>query len=110
MNKRQYLLTCLAEECAEVIQCASKINRFGLDDKQPNQEIDNKTRLTDESNDLVAIFDLLFEEEIIGAFDDVKIQAKKDKVEKYMKYSEEQGCLINEKEIERFQNECKCRE
>ncbi len=31
MNKTEYLLVCLAEECAEIQQAVDKALRFGLD-------------------------------------------------------------------------------
>jgi hypothetical protein len=36
MNPTEHLLSCLAEECAEVAQRASKSLRFGLSEVQPN--------------------------------------------------------------------------
>ena len=36
MNKQEYLLTCLSEECAEIQQAVSKALRFGLDNYNPN--------------------------------------------------------------------------
>lgn len=53
------LLTILQEECAEVIQEASKIKRFG-------QERVNIDRLAKEVGDLVCMIELLQEWEVIS--------------------------------------------
>lgn len=42
----------LAEECGEVTQCLSKINRFGLNNKREGQKLTNKERLLEELSDL----------------------------------------------------------
>ena len=47
-----YLLTCLQEECAEVIQVISKIKRFGLDDCHPDTGVVNKDWLIAEMHDV----------------------------------------------------------
>jgi NTP pyrophosphatase (non-canonical NTP hydrolase) len=96
MNRREHLLTILSEECAEVAKEVSKANRFGLDDHQPGQpETEtNRKKLTEELNDLVAIADMLFDEGYIDDFLDIdKMESKKKKVEKYLKYSKEKGTL-----------------
>jgi len=49
------LLVILIEECAEVIQRATKVLRFGIDEIQPGQEFDNTQRLSHETGDLFAI-------------------------------------------------------
>lgn len=45
MNLQEHLLSCLAEECAEVGQCVSKALRFGLQDAQPGQPLTNLERM-----------------------------------------------------------------
>lgn len=59
MNKQEYLLTCLAEECAEVAQRCTKALRFGINECQPGQELSNEERLNIELNDLFTICRLL---------------------------------------------------
>jgi hypothetical protein len=98
MNTREYLLTCLIEECAEVQQRATKILRFGANEKRPGQDFNNTELLVGEINDLIGVLELLGENHILpdentGAFDYEKQEAKKEKVKKYMGYSRQQGCL-----------------
>lgn len=53
------LLTILIEECAEVIQRATKAQRFGLTEVQPGQPLSNSTRLAHEIGDLFEVVDRL---------------------------------------------------
>jgi NTP pyrophosphatase (non-canonical NTP hydrolase) len=96
MNRLEHLLTILGEECAEVAKEVSKANRFGLSDHQPGQpETEtNRKKLTEELNDLMAIADMLYDEGHIDDFLEIsKMENKKKKVEKYLKYSKTRGTL-----------------
>lgn len=94
MNIRQYLLICLAEECAEVTQRVTKTLRFGEDEIQPGQDFDNTDRLSFELCDLVAIVELLQEQNIPLELDDREaIEAKKLKIAKFMRLSIDRGTL-----------------
>ena len=98
MNRREHLLTTLSEECAEVAKEVSKALRFGLDDHQPGQpETEtNRKKLTEELNDLIAIAEMLYDESYIDDFLDIdKMETKKKKVEKYLKYSKNKGTLTD---------------
>ena len=55
----QERLVILAEECAEVIQAASKIKRFGLVGKPVNTTLTNKESLEMELGDVLALVDLV---------------------------------------------------
>lgn len=55
ISREKYILTVLAEEAAEVAQAASKAIRFGMDSKNPYNELTNKQTLIDEVNDLMAM-------------------------------------------------------
>lgn len=99
MTRTEYLLTCMAEECNEVAQRASKALRFGLHEVQPGQELTNAARIIQEWVDLVAVVEFMLADEGIlnlksfaGNFDSM-ILAKKEKVEKFMAYSKELGTL-----------------
>ncbi len=88
MTREQYILNCLAEECAEVAQRASKAIRFGMDEIQPGQEHDNKTRLEAELGDLMGVCDMLGIVPRLG-----EREAKAARVERYMELSRSLGRL-----------------
>lgn len=94
MKLNEYLLICLAEECAEVQQRATKALRFGDDECQPGQDFDNVDRLSFELCDLVAVVELLQEQGMPLELDDREaIEAKKLKVAEFMKLSIKLGIL-----------------
>lgn len=100
MNKEQYLLICLAEECSEVQQCVTKSLRFGLTDVHPKyNNLTNRARLTEEIIDVLALIEMcteqgLFELPVTPTLQGV-ISAKKANVEKFIKYSQERGIVTN---------------
>jgi NTP pyrophosphatase (non-canonical NTP hydrolase) len=72
------ILTILQEECAEVIQIASKIHRFG-------HHPDNMKRLAEELGDLQCMIELCIEHQLV---DETKLQIySKDKREKLRTWS-----------------------
>lgn len=91
MTKEQYLLFQLAEEAAEVAQRASKAARFGMQEKQPGQEMNNETRLVYEMNDLLAVMDSVLGHQ--AWMDEIAQHDKRLKIEKYMAYSRELGIV-----------------
>lgn len=95
MNKREMLLTQAMEEASEVIQALSKCLRFGFLDVYEDKT--NARKLTEEFMDLVAVMSMLEENTglklLIPKDADILIDKKIDKVEKWMKYSEETGHL-----------------
>ena len=62
MNRLEHLLTIGAEECAEVAQRISKALRFGLEEVQPGQLLDNAERIREEFTDLCATLQMIEEE------------------------------------------------
>ena len=97
MNRQEYLLTCLSEECAEIIQVVGKTQRFGLDDDFLEES--PRKALQREYNDLLGVVELLMIELYKGDLGyqacvvrDM-IEAKKKKVLKYIEYSEKKGTL-----------------
>lgn len=95
-TKEEYLLICLAEECVEVAQRICKAQRFGLEEIQesnPNETRNNRTRIIEELNDLVAVADKLGELNGEYNFNATLIKKKKEKLEKYMTYSQNLGIL-----------------
>jgi len=98
MTRQEHLLVCLAEECAEVQKEITKILRFGLNDK-PIESLGgknlepNSVRLHREVVDVLAVIDMLMDEGLIEDVDVKDVEAKQERVEKYMKYAHEKGML-----------------
>lgn len=96
MNRQEHLLTVLGEEGVEVAQRCSKALRFGLSEIQPGQELTNAERIRGEYIDLLAVMRMLVEEGAIEPVtdDDIPLmEQKRQKVEKFLLYSKEQGTL-----------------
>lgn len=91
MNRDEYLLTCLAEECAEIQQRVSKALRFGLNEVQPGQGKTNKERLHDEVLDFLGVLDMLEQTALFPPpnHDVIRaaVAAKREKIEKFYTYS-----------------------
>ena len=107
MDKQEHLLTILGEECSELHQDICKALRFGMNDKGPDNKLDNTQLMFKEFNDILAMADMINEyvtsmpwsgvtytDKGILYRDDKMVQKKKDKVEKYLAYSKEKGTLI----------------
>jgi NTP pyrophosphatase (non-canonical NTP hydrolase) len=69
-------LVIAQEECAEVIQAISKIQRFGIDDA-------NRQKLTAEVGDLLCMVDLMIEQNLIDADLTPAIEAKRTKLKQW---------------------------
>jgi len=93
MNKQQLLLIMLMEECDELSQRASKALRFGLNEVQEGQSLTNARRIIYEFNDLVSVLEELTNAKAGELIDDTMLFLKKEKIEKWLAYSEEQGVL-----------------
>lgn len=94
MNKIEYLLVCLAEECAEVAQRCTKALRFGLSEVQDGQELTNEQRLKYELTDLYTLIYMLENEGLnIESIDPDASFLKEQKVKKYMNYVVTKGTL-----------------
>jgi NTP pyrophosphatase (non-canonical NTP hydrolase) len=64
MNIKETEIILIAqEECAEVIQAISKVNRFGIDDIHNGKS--NRDHLEEEIGDLMCMFELMLENGII---------------------------------------------
>ncbi len=95
MNLKEYILTCIGEEGAEIAQASSKCLRFGMVDFHPQNGMQpNGDRLIQEVNDLIAMVEVLGEN---GFMDTSKLNAwevklaKKEKFYKYLGYSKDIG-------------------
>ena len=66
----------------------SKALRFGLDDQYEERE-SPRNKLKAELADLIASIQLLIDNDIIDDIDNDAVEAKKEKVKKYLEYSRE---------------------
>lgn len=95
MNRKEHLLTKLAEECLETGQRATKALRFGLKEVQEGQGLDNSQRIIDEYMDILAVLSILFREGHANMPPDSiqQITQKEAKFEKFLEYSKSVGTL-----------------
>ena len=94
MNRLQYLLQVLQEECDETSQRASKASRFTLEEIQHGQNHTNAERLVYEFNDLFAVMEMLHDEGYISKIiDRDAIKKKKKKIEFFIEYSRKLGTV-----------------
>lgn len=97
MNKQEYLLNCLSEECAEIIQAVSKIQRFGLHSDYVGKT--NLDVLRSEIYDLRGVIAELDCSTEVGSFDTLgsskAVADKQLKLRKYMEMSRELGLLTD---------------
>lgn len=85
MSQTQEVMSILQEECAEVIQAVSKINRFGIDNYKPGKPKTNREHLEEELGDMLAMIEILQD---MGVVDINNLElAKKAKFEKLKKWS-----------------------
>lgn len=90
----QHLLSKISEECGEVVQEVSKAMLHGLEDKKPKQELTNKQKLENELCDLIAVARMCVDRGILDIdeiFNNDKMDIKITKVEKWLKYSQDNG-------------------
>lgn len=85
MRNTKEVMSVLQEECAEVIQAVSKINRFGMHGEW--QGVTNKQSLVTEIGDVLAIIKVLMcETDINITEDDIEkaVEAKLKKLEIFL--------------------------
>lgn len=95
MNRKEYLLSCLAEECCEVGQMVSKALRFSTEEVYAGTGTTNAQRLVDELHDLIAVATILEREGVLVGVQpsEERIEAKRLRIERYMALSREYGAL-----------------
>jgi len=90
----EHILKKITEECSEVIKEISKAELFGMEDCEPGQELSNKEKIQDELADLLGAIELVCEHGILNdreIFNREKVEAKKAKILKWLKYSQDKG-------------------
>lgn len=96
MNRTEYLLVCLSEECAEIQQAVDKALRFGLDVGFPGGKTTNAEDIAQEWVDAIGVMEMLEDDKIIkNIVTQENINKKKNKVNSYMKHSRKLGTLID---------------
>lgn len=111
LSNEQYLLTCFAEEASEVgeeatklVKRATKAIRFGLEEVQDGQTLTNQERIADiiklmvtEINDMIGVAEELNIPNITDILQGIgnreQIDAKKEKIAKYMLLSKSRGIV-----------------
>lgn len=104
MNLQQHLLGKLAEEGAEVGQIALKTQQFGFDESCPGQPYTNTERTHQELDDLMAMVEMLNDVGFGYEPSRERIEAKKEKVVHYLKYSVELG-MVDHKALDEYSND-----
>jgi NTP pyrophosphatase (non-canonical NTP hydrolase) len=87
--KKNDLLSICTEECAEVVQAISKIQRFGWDNKNPidPNSITNRDHLIEEMGDLMCMIGLVIQEYNLNQSKlETAVKAKLKKLEKWSGY------------------------
>jgi hypothetical protein len=101
MNRKEYLLTKLAEECMEVGQRATKALTFSLEEIQEGQDLTNAQRIELEFIDLCTVYAMLQKEGWLPILDEERANklgaAKEKKIEHYGQYSLQLGTLKHDK-------------
>lgn len=88
MRDTKEVMAILQEECAEVVQAVSKINRFGLNSEW--QGVTNKQALVTEIGDVLAVIQILVEETDINITEENLFEAiteKKKKLEIFLPHN-----------------------
>lgn len=84
-GRKRELLEILCEECLEVGQRVQKAQRFGLPEIQPNQEFSNAQRIMHEMADVMAVYGMLVEENVLPPVSPECMAAKRAKLnDKYL--------------------------
>ena len=88
LDKEQFFMAKIAEECMEVAQRALKLSQFGIDEVQSGQDKTNGERLSDELDDLIGVLTAANNADVFTYEPNTTaVIAKRDKLEKYYKLS-----------------------
>lgn len=98
MTENEHLLAIIAVECAGIALRAVKALRFGLRQTQPGQPLNNEERIREEYSDLVGVMEMLGIHPVREL-----VEAKKQKVLRYLELSRSLGTLAEKIEESRNQ-------
>ena len=97
MDRIEHILSCVSEESHEVGQRACKAARFGLDEVQPAQSLNNWERIVGEFHDLYSVLIMLAEDSGRDRNDLAPtasiVGEKRAKVERFMLLAASTGAL-----------------
>lgn len=96
MNRLEYLLTCLSEECAELALAAAKSARFGLRNHHPDSTEANSESLTREASHVLAVMRSLHAEFGVKSWSESEAGGKRKRMEKWAALSVKLGTLSTE--------------
>lgn len=88
MNKTEYQLSCLSEECGETVQAIGKALRFGLDHVWPEKGETNRREIEREVAQILCVF-----KELGFTLHEEDVLLKQKKLDKFMALSVELGTL-----------------
>ena len=88
MTREEHLFTILSEECLEVSHRIHKLQRFGKHQVEPGQALTNEQRVVREYADVLAVMQMLLNEQGITDYSGVimenMIDTKISKVEEFL--------------------------
>lgn len=97
MNRRQYLLLKLSEECNELGKQCSKQMQFGRNERHEVLKIRNCDLTRDEALDVLAMIHILMEKSeipvILSRDVAARVVKRKKKIARYMRYSRKLGMV-----------------
>ena len=97
MTRDEHIRLIAMEECVEIAHRISKALRFGMNELQPGQFLNNRERIENELTDLLTTLDMAgiiqLDHEGCYQIDAVGQGNKQRKIEKYLTYAREQGTL-----------------
>ena len=93
MNRRDYLIMCFMEECAEVAQAMSKVGRFTPHHCAPGHNETNLEGACREYSELMGVIQLLKEEGVELMIDPHVAKEKMDRVNRYFQISVDLGTV-----------------
>jgi len=93
-NSQKEIMMIAQEECAEVTQAISKVFRFGID--AIHNDKTNKQRLEEEIGDLMCMFQLMDENNIIDwSMVSIASSMKKEKLKRWSDIFNNEEIIIN---------------